>query len=168
MNNDYPILNGIAPSWADIIVRCTPEGAPLIDVKDIASINTSSSVEVGEQRGASGGRVMRRTTGAVSYEASMSLYRSGYQKFIRALAAAAESIGQLRGNQRAIATVHFDIQIQHTPINDVEIYERILRGCRCLGSAVNGAEGTDADQVEVTLNPLEIVDIIDGKEVVWL
>lgn len=168
MNNDYPILNGIAPSWADIIVRCTPEGAPLIDVKDISAINTSATVEVGEQRGASGGRVMRRTTGSVSYEASMTLYRSGYQKFMRALSAAAASKGLVRGNQHAIAMVHFDIQIQHTPINDVEIYERVIRGCRCLGSAVNGAEGTDADTVEVTLSPLEIVDIIDGKEVVWL
>ena len=100
MNNDYPILNGVAPSWADIIVRATPEGGALLDVKDIAAINTSCTVEVGEQRGASGGRVIRRTTGSVSYEASMTLYRSGYQKLLRNLVAAAEASNLVRGNQR--------------------------------------------------------------------
>jgi hypothetical protein len=165
MNNDYPILNGIAPSWADIIVRATPEGGALIDVKDIASITMGRTVEVGEQRGASGGRVIRRTTGSVSYEMSMSLYRSGYQKFIRALTAAAEAANLVRGNQRLISLVHFLVQVQHTPINDVEVYERIAKGVRYLGSSYSGAEGTDADQIEVTLSPLEIVDIVDGKEV---
>jgi hypothetical protein len=168
MNNDYPILDGVAPSWADIIIRATPDGAPLIDIKDIAAINTNSVVEVGEQRGASGGRVVRRTTGQVSYEASMTLYRSGYQKLVRGLKAAAESAGLLRGNQVLISLVHFGIQVQHTPFNDVEIYEYRIKGCRLLGRDLNGAEGTDADQVEVALSPLEIVDMIDGKEIAWL
>ena len=168
MNNDYPILNGVAPSWADIIVRATPEGGALLDVKDIAAINTSCTVEVGEQRGASGGRVIRRTTGSVSYEASMTLYRSGYQKLLRNLMAAAEASNLVRGNQRTIALVHFTVEIQHTPINDVEIYSRIVKGCRLLGDSFSDAEGTDAEQVEVTLNPIEIVNVIDGKEVAWL
>jgi hypothetical protein len=168
MNNDYPILNGIAPSWADIIVRATPEGAPLIEVKDIAAITTSATVEVGEQRGASGGRVIRRTTGSVSYEASLTLYKSGYQTLLRNLALAAEAAGLVRGNQRIIALVHFDIQIQHTPINDVEIYERLIKGCRLLGDSHSSAEGTDAEQVEVSLSPIEIVNVIDGKEIAWL
>jgi len=165
MNNDYPVLNGVAPSWADIIIRATPEGAPLLDIKDIAAINTNTAVEVGNQYGASGGRLIRRTTGQVSYEASMTLYRSGYQKFIRGLKVAAETAGFVRGNQVLISLVHFGIQVQHTPINDVEIYEYRIKGCRFLGRDLNGAEGTDADQVEVALNPIEIVDMIDGKEV---
>jgi hypothetical protein len=168
MNNDYPILDGVAPSWADIIVRVTPDGAPLLEVKDIAAINTNTTVEVGEQRGASGGRVVRRTTGQVSYEASMTLYRSGYQKFIRGLKAAAEAAGLVRGNQFLIALVHFGVQVQHTPINDAELYEYRMKGCRFLGRDLNGAEGTDADQVEIALNPIEIVDIIDGAEVTCL
>ncbi len=168
MQNDYPILDGVAPSWADIIVRATPDGAPLIEVKDIAAINTNVTVEVGEQRGASGGRVMRRTTGQVSYEASMTLYRSGYQKFIRGLKAAAEAASLARGNQVTIAMVHFGIQVQHTPFGDAEIYEKRIKGCRVLGRDMSLAEGIDADKVEVPLSVIEIVDMIDGKEVAWL
>lgn len=168
MNNDFPILDGVAPSWADIIVRATPDGAPLIDIKDIAALTTNVATEVGEQRGASGGRVIRRTTGQVSYEASLTLYRSGYQKFIRGLKAAAEAAGLVRGNQVLIALVHLGIQVQHTPFNDVEIYEKRLKGCRVLGRDMSLAEGTDADKVEVPLSVIEIVDMIDGKEVAWL
>lgn len=165
MNNDYPIVNGIAPSWADVIVRATPEGGALVDLKDIAAVNLGITVEVGEQRGASGGRVMKRTTGSVSYAGSITFYRSGFQKFLRALVAAAEAQGLVRGNQRLISPVHFTVQVQHTPFNDVEVYERIAKGCRYLGGALAAAEGTDADQIEVALSPLEVVDIIDGKEV---
>lgn len=164
INNEYPVLDGVAPSWADIIVRATPAGAPLIEMKDIAAINTGTTVEVGEQRGASGGRVIKRTTGSVSYEASLTLYRSGYQKLLRALAA----IAPVRGNQKAVSFVQFQIQVQHTPPNSDEIFEYRLKGCRMLGRSMNSAEGVDADQVEVTLSVLEIADMIDGAEVVAL
>lgn len=164
VNNEYPVLDGIAPSWADIIVKATPKGAALIDIKDIAAINTGTTVEVGEQRGASGGRVIKRTTGSVSYEASITLYRSGYQKLVRGLMA----IAPTRGNQKVISLAHFGIQVQHTPPGDIEIYEYRLKGCRILGRSLNGAEGTDADQVEVPLSVIEIVDMIDGVEVVSL
>lgn len=164
VNNEYPVLDGIAPSWADIAVKATPIGGELIDIKDIKEISTGSSVEVGEQRGASGGRVMRRTTGSVSYEASMTLYRSGHQKLLRSLMA----IAPQRGVQRLVTLVHFQIQIQHTPIGDEEIYERLIKGCRLMGDSLNMAEGTDADTVEIPLNTIEVVNIVDGLEVVML
>lgn len=164
MNNDFPVLDGIAPSWADIKVVASPLGGSLIDIKDIQAINTGTTVEFGEQRGASGGRVMKRTTGSVSYEASMTLYRSGYQKLLRSL----KDLAAQRGNQRAVSLVHFNVQVIHTPPNDVEIYEYRIKGCRIAGRTLNGAEGTDADLVEVPINPIEIADVIDGEEVVML
>lgn len=168
-NNDFPVLDGVCPSWADILVRATPMqgGAPsgaLIDLKDIKAINTEITVEVGEQQGASGGRVMKRTTGQVKYSASMTLYRDGYQRFMRALMALAPS----RGNQRLISLVHFGVQIQHTPPGSVEIFEYRLKGCRVLGRTMNSAEGTDAQEVEVPLSVLEIVDMVDAAEVARL
>ncbi len=165
INNEFPVLDGVAPSWADIIIKASPVAdGSLLDVKDIQAINSGSTVEFGEQRGASGGRVIKRTTGQVSHEASMTLYRSGYQKLLRAL----KGLAPKRGNQRAIALVPFNIQIQHTPPNDIEIYEYRIKGCRIAGRNLNGAEGTDADLVEVALNPIEIADLIDGEEVVML
>jgi hypothetical protein len=161
-NNDYPVYNGIAPSWADIIVRITPDGAPLIDMKDIKSINTGRKVEVGEQR--AGGRVKKRTSGSGSQTASATLYRDGYQQLLRGLLALAPR----RGNEAQVSLVHFGIQIQWTPPGSVEVYERRIKGCRLLGDDLNGAEGPDADTVDIELNPIEIADVIDGEEVVLL
>lgn len=162
--NDYPILDGVTPSWADIVVRATPYGGSLIETKDIAAINTSRSVEVGEQRGTSGGIVTKRTTGAASQEASWTLYYSGYHQLMRALV----DLAPQRGNQYRISLVHFDIQMQWTPYGADDIFERRLQGVRVVGDTINPAEGTEAQQVEVPLSVIRIVDVIDGKEIVLL
>jgi hypothetical protein len=165
INNEFPILDGIAPSWADILVRATPAGAPLIDMKEIKSISTGTTVEVGEQRGASGGRVMKRTTGSKSDEAASTLYRNGYQGLLRNL----KAIAPKRTNgQRVVSLVHFGIQVQHTPPGLSDIFEYRIKGCRLLGRQIASEEGNDADTVDLTLNPLEIADMIDGEEVVFL
>ena len=161
-NNDYPVLNGISPSFADVKVSVTPDGAPLIDMKDIKSINTSTSVEVGEQR--AGGRVMKHTTGSKSDDASMTLYRDGYVKLLRGLMALAPK----RGNARLIRYVTFGIDYQFTPVGSDEIYERRVKGAFIVGSTDNPSEGTDASEVEVPLKCKEIVDVIDGEEVAAL
>ena len=163
-SNDFPVLDGICPSFADIGVTFTKTGLALIEMADIKSINTGTTVEVGEQRGASGGRVMKRTTGNVKNEASCVLYRSGYQKLLRGLKSAAP----VKRGQRLISLVHFQIKVAHTPPGEVEIFEYVIRGCRLMGRDLNSQEGTDADTVDVKLNPLEIADIIDGEEVVLL
>ena len=160
--NEYPVLDGICPSHADISVICTRTGLPLIDMSDIKSINTRTSLEVGEQR--EGGRLIRRTTGNAKDEASWTLYRSGYQKLIRGLKAAAP----LRRGQRLISLVHFQIKVAHTPPGDVEIYEMLIRGCRLMGRDMASAEGTDAQTVDVKLSPMQVIDIIDGEEVVLI
>lgn len=164
VNNQYPVLDGMAPSWADIAVKAKATGGPLIEIVDIAAINTASTLEIGEQRGASGGRVLKRTTGAKSDEASWTLYRTGYQKLMRSLMALAPR----RGNQALVSLVVFDIVVQHTPPGDVEIYEMRLKGCRTSGRTLNGTEGVDPDQVELPLSIGELVDVIDDVEVVLL
>lgn len=164
VNNEYPVLDGMAPSYADIAVTCKLINGPLLEIKDIAAINTNSTLEIGEQRGASGGRVLRRTTGSKTDEASWTLYRTGYQKLLRALV----SVAPRRGNQCLVSLVHFDVVVQHTPPGDEEIYEYRLKGCRVSGRALNAAEGTDAEQAEIPLSVGELVDIIDGQEVVLL
>jgi hypothetical protein len=161
-NNDFPVLDGIAPSWADVLVKLTANGAPVLDVRDISAINSGISVEYGEQK--AGGRVMKTTSGEESCEGSMTLYREGYQKLLRAL----KDIAPVRGPQKLVALVHFDVQIQHTPPGATEIFEYRLKGCRLKGRTLNGAEGTDADKVEVPLHVKQIVDVIDGEEVAHL
>lgn len=160
----FPTIDGVAPSWADIKVKLTPKDAPVLELIDIAGIKGSRKVDVGEQRGTSGGLVIATTTGSASQEASMTLYRSGYRKLLKALAAKAP----LRGNQRRISLVRFNVLVQHTPFGETEIYEREFLGCRYLGDSDDMKEGTDADKLEITLNPTQIVDLIGGEEIVLL
>jgi|SRR5579859_2398543 len=164
MNQAYPTVDGIAPSWADIGVSFTVGGGDLLEMVDIQGIKTGRKVEVGEQRGASGGRVMARTTGQGSQEASMTLYRSGLRKLIKSLMKNAPT----RGNEVIIGVVAFDILIQHTPPGETEIYTTKITGCRYLGDADDMKEGNEADKIEITLNPIKVAQIIDGKEVVLL
>lgn len=157
-NNDYPVTDGIAPSWADVKVSLTPDGAALIDMKDIAAISSGATVETGEQR--AGGRVIRRTTGSVSNEASITLYLRGLHVLLRGLSASMPS----RGAAKLIRFAHFNVTYQFTPEGSDEIFERRLRGCFVSGNTISAAEGTDATQVEIPLNPVEIVDVVDGQE----
>jgi len=160
-NQAYPSINDFAPSWADIEVTATVDGGDLVEMTDIAAIKWGRKVDVGEQKG-TGGRTMKRTAGQGSQEASATFYRSGLRKLIKSLMKNAPT----RGNQVIIGVVAFDILIQHTPIGETEIYTTKITGCRYLGDADDMKEGPDADKIEVTLNPIQVAQIIDGKEVV--
>lgn len=164
VNQLYPSVNDIAPSWADIETTFTVGGGDALGMVDIAGIKWSRKVEVGVQKGASGGRVMARTTGEGSQEASVTLYRSGLRRLIKSLM----SVAPTRGNQKIISGIAFDILVQHTPPGETEIYTTKIKGCRYLGDSDDMKEGNEADKVEVTLNPIEIAQIIDGVEVVLL
>lgn len=161
-NNQYPVYNGVAPSWADISVNVSPDGGSILDLADIQEISTSSAIEVGTVE--AGGRVIKRTTGAVKYEASMKLTHEGAVKLCRALAALAPS----RGNVKLLRFVHFSVQIQWMPEGSTETFEQRIKGCFYAGKDLSSAKGTDATMVDVKLNPLEIVDVIDGEEVAAL
>ena len=159
----YPSLNDFEPSWADIATTFSVYDGSLIDMADYAAIKVSDKVEVGERRGA-GPLITARTTGQGSQEASATFYRGGLRKLVRGLMAKAP----LRGNQRRISLVGFDILVQHTPPGESDIYVIKIKGCRLLGRSFDFKEGNEADKVEVALNPLQIVEIIDGQEVVLI
>lgn len=163
-NQAFPSLNGVAPSWADIQTTITPDGATALQTIDYSAIKWGRKVEVGEQRGASGGRIMARTTGALTPEAEATFYRSGYRALLKSLMQNAPT----RGNQVIISGVSFDILIQHSVPGDTEIYTTKLKGCRLLGDSDDMKEGSEADQLTLTLNPIEIVNIIGGVEVAML
>lgn len=164
INPDYPEINGITPSWADIVAKATPDGAALLELKDIAKISRKRTVSVGKQKGASGGRTKKTTTGSVEYELSVTFYRDGYQNFLRRLA----SIAPVRGNQKAIRFVYFGVNVQHTPQGSEEIFEWRAKSCFAMGDSMEHAEGDAPDQIEIPIYVTEIVDMIDGEEVVYL
>jgi hypothetical protein len=164
INNEFPVFDGIAPSWADLQIKVKGKATSLLDMRDVKEIKTGATIEIGEQRGVSGGRVIKRTTGSSKNEASWTLYHSGWLKLVRNL----KALAPLRGNQRVLSLVHFDVQYLWTPPGDVDIYETRLKGCRILGRNLDNAEGVDATTLEVPLSPLVIADFIDGEEIVLL
>lgn len=164
-SNEFPLIDGFAPSWGDFSCTATPDGAPLIEMVDIKSIKTTLSLDVGEQRGASGGRVLAVTTGSAKNEAEMTLYYSGFVKFLSGLRALAP---QVRGGKRQLSLVRFGLIYMFTPPGSSVIYEVRIKGCRYTGRDHAPAEGPDATTLDVKLNPLEICDVIDGEECVLL
>jgi hypothetical protein len=166
-------IEGFEPSWADLTVSATPSGlglaglvaGSLLSIADIKSFNSGVTVEVGSARGASGGRRRKRTTGQRDENASIELYRSGYQKLQRSLIPFAP---RRNGKQAIIGLVPFLFRVAYSVPGDPEVYETICKGCRITGRELNDTEGSDPTVVSVTLNPIEIVDMVDGIECVLL
>ncbi len=155
-NQDFASVNGHESSWADIAATFNIPGGATVGLVDLEGIKWSSKVEVGSSRGTSGGRVMKRTAGAEDVEASATMTRSGVAVLIEGLEVAAVAAGSVRGNSVIISGVSFDILIQHTPLGDSRIYTTKLSGCRYLGDSDDMKQGSDADMIELTLNPIRI------------
>jgi hypothetical protein len=167
VNNEFPVFDGIAPSWADLQIKVKGKTTALLDMRDVKEIKTGGTVEVGEQGGVSGGRIIRTTTGKVKYEASWVLYHTAWPKLLRNI----RDMMPRRGNQRIISLAHISIQYLWTPpidTGDNLIYECRIKGCRIIGRNLAGAEGVEASTIEVPLHAKEIADVIDGEEYVLL
>jgi len=162
---EYPELNGFAPSWADITTTIDIIGGGThVDI-DYKALNWTSKLSFGEQRGASGGRVIAQTTGSVKNEGSCEYYKSGLAKLIAALLPYAPR----RGNQARIGLVRFNINIAHTPVGQIGVFREKMRGCRLAGFESKMLEGDEPETVPMDLAPLECMFIgADGVEVVLL
>ncbi len=168
-NQAFPSVQEMEVSWADIALTFNIPGGATVPLVDLEGIKFSRKVEVGESRGTSGGRPMKRTRGSVSYEAAATMTRSGVAQIVEGLEVAAESAGETRGNEVAISGISFDILIQHTPLGSSRIYTSKLSGCRMLGDSYDAKQGNEADMVELTLNPILIATLSQtGKWIVLL
>ena len=163
MAAEYPLLNGVAPSWADVTIKSAVYGGSMVETNDIAGIDFSDSLEMGVVRGV-GGQKRKRTTGQEDNEASVKFYREGFNTFVAALAQVAPE----RAGQKQIGLAVFDIYVFHTPPGDSGVHEVRILGCRLSGRKFSMAEGTDGDQVECDINCMKIVHIVDGNELVLI
>lgn len=160
-----PTLNGNAPSWAEIETTFNVVGGETVQTVDYAAINWESKVTRGAQKGASGGRTRKRTKGEIANSADAEFYRDGLRAFKKKLAAVAQKD---EAGRPQLSTVTFDVIIKHSVADDPEIYVVKLLGCHLDGNTGKHAEGPDPDKVAVDLNPLEIVEVIDGEDTVLL
>lgn len=164
ISQDFPVLDGFAPSWADLSMNFKGAVTPKLEMKDIASVESVASLEIGELRGLSGGKVVRTTTGASKYEGKLGLYQSGFVNLLDNLGPGMPT----RGGVRIYGTIHFDIQQFWTPPGTDEIYEKQMNGCRILGDTLAAAEGTDAQQIDVPMKVGEVIYVIRGFKYVIL
>jgi hypothetical protein len=146
MATEFPTLNEVEPSWADIRVNFPIYGGQTVVTPDIAAIKWSDKVEVGTVRGTNGGRKSKRTTGQYDCDGAITFYRSGWGIFRTALAT----------RNKKISLVGFDIIIQHTPPGVADILSVKILGCRILGRSLDMAEGSDAEKIEIPINPMRI------------
>src|SRR6185295_5494479 len=146
MAQEYPTLNEVEPSWADLRVSFPVYGGETVVTPDIAAVKWSDKVDVGVVRGTNGGRKTKRTTGQLDNDATITFYRSGWKRFREVLAA----------KNPKISLVGFDIIIQSTPPGSTDIHNVKIAGCRVLGRSSDMAEGADPDKIEIAVNPMLI------------
>ncbi len=160
-----PTLNSVSPSWAEFEATANINGGVALTLSGLKSIDWESAVARGEQRGASGGRVMKRTSGAKTDTASCEMYQGDLRDLQRQLLAVAprDSAGR-----PMLSKVSFDIVIKHSVDTDADIFVTKLLGCHLDKLSGKHAEGTDANVVALDLNPIEIVEVIDGQDTVLL
>lgn len=157
-------LNGNACSWAEVEITADVVGGGSFPDIDWKSMDAESKVDRGVQRGP-GGQVKKKTTGQPTDTASASLYRSGLKALKRALVAVAP---QDAAGRYQLSKVRFNIVVKHSVDDDPDINILKFLGCTLDKNAYKMAEGPDADVVDIDLNPMKIIEVIDGKETVLL
>ena len=143
---EYPTLNEVEPSRADVQVAIPVYAGPTVQTNDIAAVKWSDKVDVGTVRGTSGGKKRKRTTGEYDCDATLTLYKSGWKVLRQALASKSPKI----------SLVVFDVLIQHTPPGESGIHTVKLVGCRVVGRSGESTEGTDPEKIEIPLNLMQI------------
>lgn len=143
---EFPTINEIEPSWADVSIALPLYGGPTVTTKDIAALKFSDKVDVGVKRGTNGGRKTGRTQGMLDNDASITFYLHGWKLHRNSLAMI----------DRKISLVGFDIICQWTPPRSIDIISVKILGCRVVGRTWDLAEGPDAQKIEIPLNIMNI------------
>ena len=162
-------FDGNAVSWNELSLLCAIDGGSILPIIDIKSIDTESSVDRGDQRGLSGGRIRKRTTGQLSNSASMSLYTEGLDALERSLVTAALASGFVNADGNVqLSRVLFNIISIYSFAGSPTIYHKELLGCHLNKDSAKAAEGPDPNLIDIELAPLQIVKVINGVRTVLL
>src|SRR5262245_26991112 len=114
---EYPTLQGVAPSWADVAIKIASYDGPTLETTDFSAIKYSHSIERATTYGTNGGRKRARTTGQYKCEGSMTLFKDGAKALRKMLGDIARSKG-LGG----FGDVGFDVSVTHSFAGSSEIH----------------------------------------------
>lgn len=154
---EFPTINGVEPSWADVKISIPLYSGPTVETNDIAGLKVSDKVTVGVKKGTSGGRILARTVGDLESDGSIIFYLGGWRKFMRTLATLAPD--------KRISLVGFDVMTMFSPPGETDIYKFKIVGGRVIGRTLDLAEGSDAQKIEI---PLSIVRFEEDDGIVLL
>jgi hypothetical protein len=155
-----PTKDEFAPSWQDISLKFRLYGGRTFEVSDVKGVTLNTSIDIGQQR-ATGGVVVRRTTGSETHTGSVNLYRRGWISALEEMV----KVAPLKLGKRRIGGIHFDIEVQHSFPGESRIYTMRVKGCRVAGREYGPQEGNDPDTVNIPMSIADIVDVINGEEV---
>lgn len=163
-------LDGRAVSWSEISITANFRGAASLPLIGVKSLKGSTKVDRGEKRGASGGCVVARTSGSLTVTGSGTFYASELANLKSILTAAAIEAAAVNSDGHVqLSKIGFDMTITHSYDDDpTGIYIREWLGNHLDGEDFSDAEGNEAKTVDVELNPLRIVDVINGVRTVLL
>lgn len=130
-------------------------GGATFSIKDVEGWKWARKNERGESRG-TGGRQKKRTKGKPTHEGSATATRGGWMQLLEAIEAAAVELGNVRGDEVIIGGIDFDVLLQHSPLGDPRVYATKLRGCSLDGDSSDMKQGSEADMIELVLNPISI------------
>jgi hypothetical protein len=149
MPQEYPTLNGVAPSWADQDgTKFNIYNGATIQTADLSAINWSETLELGTVKGVSGGAKRKRTSGEYDCEGSITFYVQGWDILSAALAA--------QSTRGRVGDAPFDVIQTWTLLPDSSVRLLKLVSCRVVGVSFAPAEGPDPLTVEVSLNIMEV------------
>jgi hypothetical protein len=160
---DFPLLNGIVPSWADVAITFTALDGPALDNNDLSELSWKDELDIGFQK--IGGRIIARGSGDVKQEASCRFAHSGWTKLKKILA----DMAPQRGDRFLIGLVGFNVLVQYTPpgVDGSPIYKVEINGCRVSGRDFAGKEGSELFSYAIPLNPIEIIEYDElGRKIV--
>lgn len=145
----YPDINGRRAQWADVEVSSGKSGQAKKITRAVKRINYSDSLEPGVVRGNSA-KKQGRTLGLQEPEASWTLFDEEFTQLV-------DDLGD------GFGAVPFDITLVYRAATGQPTKKVELIGCRMTTYDGGGEEGEDALEVEMDLDPMDI--LINGKSI---
>lgn len=143
--NDYPLINGVYHSWAEVQLVFLPYGDGIFRTADFNAVSFTEKLEPGQVKGQ--GIIKRGTTiGEYSAEGSFSMLLNAHIKFLEVLARIA------RTKKIPVGAVQFSMAMSWKAVPGAPIVKAALAGCRIKERGFDGSPSPDATVVETPID----------------
>lgn len=147
---EWPIVDGDYVSYAEITLRFAIPFAAPFETRDVTKIDWDDSKDPADVRG-TGPDKLGQTGGQYSCAASMTMLRSKYKAFLRALKSASPN--------GKVSAVRFDVIVTWEPLDgEGELSTCEIIGCSIKSRKSSNAAGSDAAAIDIDLNPTKVID----------